>query len=383
MTGVAVVAGTRPEIIKMAPIIRALQKQAVPFTFLHTGQHYEYEMSQGFIEELRLPTPDCCREIRAHGPGHQVSRAINFVERTIRKEKPKIVLVHGDTNTTLGAALAANKHRVPLGHVEAGLRSFDLRMPEEHNRRLVDHISTQLYAPTHNAAQNLRRESVWGDVIVTGNTAIDAVLQYLPIAVEKSRIIDTARFEEYALATFHRAENVDNPRILHNLTKVLVNSPLPIVFPVHPRTNVRLLRCGLLQRLKGSKNVQLLPPIGYLDTLVLLKNSRLVLTDSGGLVEEATAPPIRKRVVVARISTERPEAAKAGFSWIAGTRAGEILTAIDEALFDGHELPLVSPYGTGNAAETIVTRMLRMLSFPGTSVHRYLPRCLGLKNEPS
>jgi len=270
--------------------------------------------------------------------------------------------VHGDTNTTLGAALAANKHRVPLGHVEAGLRSFDLRMPEEHNRRLVDHISTHLYAPTQDAAQNLRRESVWGDIFVTGNTAIDAVLQHLPMAIEKSRIMETTRFEEYALATFHRAENVDNPRVLHNLTKVLMNSPLPIVFPVHPRTNGRLLRCGLLQRLKSSKNVQLLPPIGYLDTLVLLKNCRLVLTDSGGLVEEATAPPIRKRVVLARTSTERPEAVNAGFSWVAGTRVGEIMAAMDQALFDGHEPPAVSPYGAGNAGETIVKTISSSLS---------------------
>jgi len=284
--------------------------------------------------------------------------------------------VQGDTNTTLGAALAANKHRVPLGHVEAGLRSFDLRMPEEHNRRLVDHISTQLYAPTHDAAQNLRRESAWGDVFVTGNTVIDAVLQYLPMAVERSRIMETARFEGYALATFHRAENVDNPRVLHNLTQVLMNSPLPVVFPVHPRTNGRLLRCGLLQRLKGSKNVQLLPPIGYLDTLVLLKNCRLVVTDSGGLVEEATAPPIRKRVVVTRTSTERPEAVDAGFSWIAGTRVGEILTAMEEALFDGHEPPTASPYGAGTAAEAIVARISRMLSPIDTSVDRQFSRSI-------
>src|SRR4030042_3904289 len=231
-----VVVGTRPEIIKMAPIVRALQKSKIPTTFVHCGQHYDYNMAQQFIEELELPLPDYGYKVKASSPGEQTARIIARMDSLLKKTVPSLVLVEGDTNSVLAAALAANKRGIPLGHVEAGLRSFDLRMPEEHNRRLTDHLSAYLFAPTERAQANLSRENVWGKIYVTGNTVIDAVMQNLPIAERKSEILKKIRFDKFALATAHRAENVDDLTFLKNFTEVFAESPVPIVYPMHPRT---------------------------------------------------------------------------------------------------------------------------------------------------
>jgi UDP-N-acetylglucosamine 2-epimerase (non-hydrolysing) len=349
-----VVVGTRPEIVKMAPIIRALKVQQVPFTFVHCGQHYDYNMSQQFIEELELPAPDFSFKIRAVSPGEQTARIMLHMDKLLKQEMPCVALVEGDTNTVLAAALAANKRGIPVGHVEAGLRSFDLRMPEEHNRRLTDHVSTFLFAPTERSKANLLKESVWGKVFVTGNTVIDAVSQHLPIAERKSDILNQIRFGRFALATVHRAENVDDLSVLRNFMGVLEESPLPVVYPMHPRTRKRLRQNGLLSKVEKSENVQVFPPLGYLDFLVLMKKCELILTDSGGIQEEATSPSIRKPVLVLRLSTERPEAVEAGFAKVVGTDKNKALAAIKEAIKKRETLPNKSPYGDGDAAEKIV-----------------------------
>ena len=354
MKDVMVVVGTRPEIIKMAPLIRALQKSKIPFTFVHCGQHYDYEMSQQFVEELELPKPDYSYKVKAYSQGHQTARIIANGERLLKKAKPALVLVEGDTNGVLATSLASVKLGIPVGHVEAGLRSFDLRMPEEHNRRLTDHISTYLFAPTKNAENNLKRESVWGKIYVTGNTVIDAVMQHIPIAERKSKIMDAIHFEKFALATAHRAENVDDPEVLKNLMEAFMESPIPIVYPMHPRTKKRLKQNRVYAKIKKSKNLQILPPIGYLDFLMLMKRCEMILTDSGGIQEEATAPQIRKPVLVLRLSTERPEAVEAGFAKVVGTEKQDILEAIEETLKKQNDLPSNSPYGDGKAAEKIV-----------------------------
>ena len=185
MKPVVVVAGTRPEIIKMAPIIRGLNKTKLPALFVNCGQHYDYNMSQQFIENLELQAPDYSLKIESSSPGAQTAEIMMKTDQLLEKINPSILLVEGDTNSVLSAALAANKRVIPIGHVEAGLRSFDLRMPEEHNRRLTDHISDYLFAPTQRAKANLMRENVWGKIYLTGNTAIDAVIQHLPIAKKK------------------------------------------------------------------------------------------------------------------------------------------------------------------------------------------------------
>jgi UDP-N-acetylglucosamine 2-epimerase (non-hydrolysing) len=227
-------------------------------------------------------------------------------------------------------------------------------MPEEHNRRLTDHVSDFLFAPTERAKANLERESVWGKVFVTGNTVIDAVNQHLPIAERKSTILKQVRFERFALATAHRAENVDDINVLRSFMGVLEGSPLPVVYSMHPRTRKRLRQSRLLAEIERNANVQVFPPLGYLDFLVLMRRCELILTDSGGIQEEATAPSIRKPVLVMRLSTERPEAVEAGFATVVGTDKNKALTAIKEALKKRGELPSKSPYGNGDAAERIV-----------------------------
>ena len=348
-----VAVGTRPEIIKMGPIIRALQKSRIPLIFTHCGQHYDYNMSQQFIEELELPAPDYGFKIKGYSQGTQTAHIITRMERLLKKTSPALVLVEGDTNGVLATALAAVKLGIPIGHVEAGLRSFDLRMPEEHNRRLTDHVSTYLFAPTEVAEKNLKRESVWGRIYVTGNTAIDAVIQHLPIAEKKSRILEHIHFEPFALATAHRAENVDDLTVLKNFMETFMEAPIPVIYPMHPRTKKRLQQNRIYIEIKKSENIQILPPLGYLDFLVLMKKCKMIVTDSGGIQEEATASCIRKPVLVIRLSTERPEAVKTGFAEVVGVEKHCILDAMKRTLKHPKELPRKSPYGDGNAAEKI------------------------------
>ncbi len=353
MKPVVVVTGTRPEIIKMAPVLRELKKRKMPHIFVHCGQHYDYNMAQKFIEDLELPQPDYSFKLRGASANVQMARIIANMDKLLKEVAPSVVLVEGDTNTVLAAALAANKLAVPVGHVEAGLRSYDLRMPEEHNRRLTDHISNYLFAPTERAKTNLLKENVWGKIFVTGNTVIDAVNQHLPIAERKSEILKQVKFDKFILATAHRAENVDDLQVLKNFIGAFAESPLPVVYPMHPRTRKRLLQAGLLAEVKRMKNVQVFPPLGYLDFLVLMRRCELIVTDSGGIQEEATAPAIHKPVIVMRLSTERQEAVEAGFAKVVGIGKQEILTGIGTAV-EEKQLPEKSPFGDGHAGKRMV-----------------------------
>ncbi|MCJ2512297.1 MAG: UDP-N-acetylglucosamine 2-epimerase (non-hydrolyzing), partial [Candidatus Thermoplasmatota archaeon] len=267
--------------------------------------------------------------------------------------EPDWVLVQGDTTTVLAASLAAYYRRIAVGHVEAGLRSYDLRMPEELNRRLTDHASDYLFAPTQDSVRILKEENVWGKVFRTGNTAIDATVRYLPKALRLSKAVKKVRWKEYALATLHRAENVDNPATLKKLVEALLRSPVPVVLPLHPRTDARLKEANLKDTMENSDNVQLLPPVGYFDMLALMKNAEFVLTDSGGIQEEATSPVIRKRVFVIRKSTERPEAVKAGYCKVVGTSRARILREIRAYQKDPRGAVKACPYGKGDASEMI------------------------------
>jgi UDP-N-acetylglucosamine 2-epimerase (non-hydrolysing) len=354
MNPVILVVGTRPEIIKMAPVVRALQKKGIPLNFVHCGQHYDYNMVEQFIKDLELPPPDYTFKVKPCSPGMQTAQIMIHMNELLEKTANSIVLVEGDTNSVLATALAANKRGLPTGHIEAGLRSFDLRMPEEHNRRLTDHTSEYLFAPTVRAQTNLKREAVWGKIYVTGNTVIDAVVQHLPIAMQKSGILKCVPFKEFALATAHRAENVDDSSVLRNFIEAFEEAPLPVVYPMHPRTQERLRQNNLFSMIKKLDNVLILPPLGYLDFLLLMRESKLIITDSGGVQEEATAPGIRKPVLVIRLSTERPEAVESGFAKVVGTKKRDILNAIEAATDNRGELPNRSPFGDGDAAEKIV-----------------------------
>lgn len=216
--------------------------------------------------------------------------------------------------------------------------------------------------PTKNAKQNLTLENVWGKIFVTGNTIIDAVKQHLPLAKQKSKILDKIKFRKFTLVTAHRAENVDNPAVLRNFVESFIHAPTPIVYPVHPRTKKQLHKQKLWKKLSSSKNVQILPPIGYFDFLILMKNCEMILTDSGGIQEEATAPPIRKPVLVTRISTERPEAVEAGFAKVVGVEKKKIIVAMEQTLNEKHGFPQCSPYGDGTSAELIVQILKKEVS---------------------
>lgn len=356
--GVSVIVGTRPEIIKMSPVIFELKRRSIPFNLVHTGQHYDKMLSDVFFDELGIPKPDCFLSVGSGSQAEQTARAMISIERQLLDYDPEIVLVQGDTNTVLAGALAGTKAGFPVGHVEAGLRSYDLRMPEEHNRRLTDHVSAFLFAPTEISAENLRKESVPGNIFVTGNTVIDACNRYIPIAAERSTILSRLNFKKYCLITAHRAENVDNPKTLANFVEIFTRCPIPIVYPIHPRTRKLLTSSGLMSKLDNSQNVQLIDPVGYFDFLTLMKNCEFIMTDSGGIQEEATSPSINKKVFVLRLSTERPEAVESGHAKVVGTEPDGVLREITSFISGGFTVPsLDTPFGKGDAAVRIVEHL--------------------------
>ena len=353
--GVAVVIGTRPEIIKMAPIVFELERRSIPYDLIHTGQHYDRLLSEVFFDELELPRPDRVLSIGSGSPAEQTGNAMIAIEKEIEARESDVVLVQGDTNTVLAGALAGSKAGFPVGHVEAGLRSYDLRMPEEYNRVLADHISNYLFAPTKVNVDNLKKESVPGKIFVTGNTVIDACNRYVPLAEKKSKILKEMKFKKFCLATAHRAENVDDPAVLANFIEIFSKCPVPVVFSVHPRTRKMLAHSALAKRLEKSKNVQLIAPQGYFNFLTLMRHSEFIMTDSGGIQEEATAPSINKRIFVLRLSTERPEAVSSGHATVVGTRPKEVLSAVEEYVSKGCPAPKrSSPYGSGDAAKKTI-----------------------------
>ena len=354
---VSVVVGTRPEIIKMAPVYFALKKARLKPQLVHSGQHYDYEMSEVFFDELKLPKPDVFLGIGSGSPGQQTGDAIIQFEREFKDSRPDCVLVEGDTNTVLAGAIAAMKLKIKVGHVEAGLRSYDLRMPEELNRRLTDHASDYLMAPTDDSVRILRGENVCGKIFKTGNTVIDATIRYLPTALRTSKAVRMVDNGPFALATLHRAENVDDPATLRSMVEILLKSPVRVVLPLHPRTDARLKETNLKDAVERSKNVTLLPPAGYLDMLALMKRSEFILTDSGGIQEEATSPVLRKQVFVLRESTERPEAVRAGYCKVVGTDSARVLRVIKAFSKNPKVSSKPCPYGKGDAGERIATAL--------------------------
>jgi len=332
---VCIIVGTRPGIIKFSPIIKELIRRQREFFILHTGQHYSYNMDRLFFEELELPEPKYyipgTHKEKYHGA--QTAKMLKGCEKAMLKEKPKLTLVGGDANTNLAGALAARKLHIYVGHVEAGLRSYDWRMPEEHNRVIIDHISDFLFAPTKKAKENLIKDGVRGKIFVTGNPIVDAVRQNIKVALRKSKILEklNLRKEDYFLMTLHREENVDVKENLVNILKGirLISSTygLRIVFPMHPRTRDRIRRFNLIGYLKDIKELELIKPIGYLDFLLLLKNCKLVLTDSGGVQEESCI--LKVPCVTLRDRTERPETVDVGANHVAGVNPVSILKGID------------------------------------------------------
>jgi UDP-N-acetylglucosamine 2-epimerase (non-hydrolysing) len=354
------IVGVRPQIIKSAPVLHLLNEdQEITLELIHSGQHYDFEMSKVFFNELDLPDPLHNLGIGSGSQATQTARAMTRAEKIIRELKPDVVMVFGDANTTLGGALAAIKLHVPVCHVEAGLRSHDIIMPEEINRVLTDHCSQMLCAPTLEAFKNLRKEGVKkNSILLSGDTMYDAFLQH-KTDIEKSTILKDLGLtkETYAVLTLHRYENVDDDERLTNIISAITNlTEVKTVFPVHPRTKKRLKNTKLDKVLKQAPNVMLTEPLGYFDMLSLMKNSAVVLTDSGGMQKESFL--LNVPCVTLRYNTEWVETVKLGANKLAGAENERILKKTRKFLEDKNiKMKLKSlpnPYGEGKASQKIV-----------------------------
>ncbi len=352
---IAVILGTRPEIIKMSPIIRECEKRGIDYFTLHTGQHYSYEMDRIFFEELELPSPEHNLEVGSGSHAVQTGRIMAGVEEVLEEEKPDVVLVQGDTNTVLAGALAASKMHIKVGHVEAGLRSFDRRMPEEINRVVADHISDYLFAPTMTARENLLAEGISEEKIsITGNTIVDSVYQNLEISKRKVNPLKNLGLREkgYFLATAHRAENVDDrtrlKEILKGLSLISEEFSLPVIFPIHPRTRKRIEEFNL-----DLDGVRAIDPVGFLEFLQLEAGARLALTDSGGVQEETCILGVP--CVTLRDNTERPETIEVGSNILAGAVSESILLNTSKMLEMIHKWS--NPFGDGGSSASIINSL--------------------------
>ena len=349
---ILIVIGTRPEIIKMSPIIRECARQGLEFSVLHTGQHYSYTMDRIFFEQLNLMPPDYKLDIGSGSQGAQTAAILTGIEKVLLRHPPDIVLVQGDTNSVCAGALAAAKLHIPVGHVEAGLRSYDRSMPEEINRIVADHVSDQLYAPTEKSRQNLQKEGIAAEKItVTGNTVVDAVRQNIRIAQQKVHPLEDLHLEPqgYFLVTAHRAENVDDPRrlaeILSGIKKIASNFRLPVIFPMHPRTQKMVQEFSL-----STEGIRVIDPAGYLEFLVLESSAAVLLTDSGGVQEEGCILSVP--CVTLRENTERPETIDVGANILAGTDAEKMLAAAMHMMSVPRKWD--NPFGNGDAAVRII-----------------------------
>lgn len=326
MNPIMVVAGTRPELIKLAPVIEGLERLKADYLFVWSGQHYDYELSTMFFEQLRMPGADHYLHVGSGSHSEQTARTMLGLEKLIKKRSPAIVVAEGDTNTVVAASLVASKCLVPFAHVEAGLRSWNMTMPEETNRKVADAIATMHFAPTKLAMTNLLLEGVSEDRIhLTGNTIVDVVYKHVTHAKEsvKDFLSDLKlKTNDFILVTAHRAENTDNPHRLRNIAMALeeLSKHYDVVFPIHPRTKRYVAKLGLARYLRSVKSTQ---PLGYLEFLGILACCRAVLTDSGGVQEEAFT--LKVPAVTMRYNTERPETTMFGLNKLAGADAKSIV----------------------------------------------------------
>lgn len=341
---IVTIVGARPQFIKAAAFSRKLNELTNwEEVLVHTGQHYDANMSEVFFEQMKIPKPSYHFEIYGMEREEMLEKMQSAIEGVIEKERPDWVLVYGDTNSTLAGARAAKKHGVRLAHVEAGLRSYNLQMPEEHNRVETDQLSDVLFVPSQNAIDNLKKEGLDAgtQIVNVGDIMYDAVKFYTSVNA------DLNDDESYALLTLHRAENTDNPETLERLVKTVnkLNDKLPVVWPMHPRTKAKL------KELKIPVEVRVVDPVGYLEMLPLIQNSRLVLTDSGGLQKEAFY--LNKYCITLRTETEWTELVDLGVNRICGSDEAKVEEAFEYFTNTYFEIKK-NPYGSGDTAVRII-----------------------------
>ena len=352
------IVGARPQFIKAATISRVIRETLdVNEVLVHTGQHFDKNMSDIFFEEMDIPRPDYQLDISSLSHGAMTGRMLEGIEAIILDENPDWVVVYGDTNSTLAGALAATKLHIKVAHIEAGLRSFNMKMPEEQNRILSDRLSTILFCPTESAIENLYNEgykNIPCNIINVGDVMFDAALFYrnsarIPIWIDELGVGD-----RYCLATIHRAENTDDPIRLTNIVEALndIHRDIPIIIPLHPRTRAAILGLGL------NLNAHVVEPLGYLDLIYLLGNCEFVISDSGGLQKEAFF--FKKQCLILRDETEWVELVDAGYNYLVGAEKSAIIRGLDRL---GASLPYSEMfYGDGKAANRIVHELMRLFS---------------------
>ncbi|WP_294186204.1 UDP-N-acetylglucosamine 2-epimerase (non-hydrolyzing) [uncultured Clostridium sp.] len=343
------VIGARPQFIKAAAVSNKLRKNHEE-VLVHTGQHYDNNMSDIFFDELGIPKPNYNLNIGSGNHGYQTGKMLMELESLYLNEKPDLVLVYGDTNSTLAGALAASKLLIPVAHIEAGLRSFNMKMPEEQNRVLTDHISKYLFAPTDTAIKNLKNENITENVFNTGDVMFDAIKLFKEKALETSTVLidNNISPNEYILSTIHRAENTNDINRLKNIINALNECEKNIVLPLHPRTHKFIKDYGLTI----NDNIKIIAPVGYLDMINLENNSQKIVTDSGGVQKEAYF--LQKPCITMRDETEWIETVENGWNTIVGSNKEKILDAIINFNPKGEQKMV---FGYGNAADIISEKL--------------------------
>lgn len=356
------IVGTRPNFMKLAPLIDEIKKyKEIDHLLVHTGQHYDAEMSKVFFEDLQLPKPDINLEVGSGTYGQQIGNIIMKLEKVFIKEKPDLVIVVGDVNSTFAGALIAKQLKIKVAHVEAGLRSFDLTMPEEINRILTDRISDFLFTTEKSGDINLLNEGVSKDkIFFVGNVMIDTLLKHREKA-SKSKILEKLNIKknEYCILTLHRPSNVDNRENFENVLFILekIQEKIKIIFSIHPRTKKNMQLFDLNERIKNMKNLIITEPLGYLDFLNLMANSKFVLTDSGGIQEETTVLGVP--CITVRDTTERPITVEKGTNMLVSTDKAKIIEVCNKLIEETKINDKIPNYWDGKASKRIIDIILK------------------------
>jgi len=351
----SLIVGARPNFVKAAPLLKALkQRDRFKVRLIHTGQHFDADMSKVFFDQLSMPEPDLYLGINQGSPVEQIAKVMIALETEFIKNQDDLVVVFGDVNSTLAASLAASKLHIPIAHVEAGLRSYDRTMPEEHNRVATDHLADYLFTPSKDADKNLDNEGLSKEKIFrVGNIMVDSLLRFAPVA-KQSTILDEYQLSEqsYGLVTLHRQANVDEPEALDEILGALaeIGTQIPLLFPVHPRTRQQLQKLGWIARLEAQR-VRLTPPLGYLEFIKLMMHARVILTDSGGIQEESTVLGVP--CITVRANTERPITISEGTNILAGISGPGMLNAFREVMNQKIPEPKNIDLWDGKTAERI------------------------------